>query len=499
MKSKLFLTRKSRKAVRVKRSPKRSPSSSSRSKSSSKSSKSSSKRSPSSRKSKINKKGLDKSIKLLKSILQKQTVNMTSIRQSATKLNELPTTTHKVEAAVADLEQAASALTKTSSDVAAADAAVNQAVLKAINDKGNLKLQQDLLRTQDELKNKVAEAELSALEVQLKETALDDAGKAQPPEAQGFFKTLKRGVRNLYKNHSKKIAAAILITGAAVLAYKNQDALKTMWNARGQDVGEVPGEEPEFMKMGFTPDPNAEMFAAENAYEIPVAAAVPEAPYEIPEFMQEEPGFTVLPPERVGVFGKVQDKGAEVYNALADKGHAVKETVVANVAAVTEVTGKAISDATSAAATATTAAKEAVHAAAVATKKSLADNTDAAKAAAAELARQAAEKTVALATSTVNTVKAVKKAGAAAVSATFSGAKGVADTAAARTAQLAADAVASAAAAVSALGNKFAFWRGGTRKYIKKISSNINVGPYKNKPIVRGFKKYNRRNSIANQ
>ena len=498
MKSKLFLTRKSRKAVRVKRSPKRSPSSSSRSKSSSKSSKSSSKRSPSSRKSKINKKGLDKSIKLLKSILQKQTVNMTSIRQSATKLNELPTTTHKVEAAVADLEQAASALTKTSSDVAAADAAVNQAVLKAINDKGNLKLQQDLLRTQDELKNKVAEAELSALEVQLKETALDDAGKAQPPEAQGFFKTLKRGVRNLYKNHSKKIAAAILITGAAVLAYKNQDALKTMWNARGQDVGEVPGEEPEFMKMGFTPDPNAEMFAAENAYEIPVAAAVPN-PYEIPEFMQEEPGFTVLPPERVGVFGKVQDKGAEVYNALADKGHAVKETVVANVAAVTEVTGKAISDATSAAATATTAAKEAVHAAAVATKKSLADNTDAAKAAAAELARQAAEKTVALATSTVNTVKAVKKAGAAAVSATFSGAKGVADTAAARTAQLAADAVASAAAAVSALGNKFAFWRGGTRKYIKKISSNINVGPYKNKPIVRGFKKYNRRNSIANQ
>ena len=436
---------------------------------------------------------------------------MTSIRQSATKLNELPTTTHKVEAAVADLEQAASALTKTSSDVAAADAAVNQAVLKAINDKGNLKLQQDLLRTQDELKNKVAEAELAALEVQLKETALDDAGKAQPPEAQGFFKTLKRGVRNLYKNHSKKIAAAILITGAAVLAYKNQDALKTMWNARGQDVGEVPGEEPEFMKMGFTPDPNAEMFAAENAYEIPVAAAVPnpyeipvaaavpEAPYEIPEFMQEEPGFTVLPPERVGVFGKVQDKGAEVYNALADKGHAVKETVVANVAAVTEVTGKAISDATSAAATATTAAKEAVHAAAVATKKSLADNTDAAKAAAAELARQAAEKTVALATSTVNTVKAVKKAGAAAVSATFSGAKGVADTAAARTAQLAADAVASAAAAVSALGNKFAFWRGGTRKYIKKISSNINVGPYKNKPIVRGFKKYNRRNSIANQ
>jgi len=248
MKSKLFLTRKSRKSVRVKSSLSKSKSSSSKSSSSKSKSRSSksqssssksqsrssqsnsskSKSSPRKRLSPLNKKGLDKSIKLLKSILQKNTVDLTTIRKSADKLTALPSTTPHVETVVADLEQAASALTQKTAEVAAADAAVKQALNSG----------DQLDQTQKTLQKKVEEAEMAVQDVKSKETALDKVATEQPPQAEGYFKKIKKGVKHLYQNHSKKIAAAVLLTGAAVLAYKNQDALGQMWN--GADVPAPP-------------------------------------------------------------------------------------------------------------------------------------------------------------------------------------------------------------------------------------------------------------------
>ena len=169
-------------------------------------------------------KKIDKSIKILQAILRNHRANLNAIRQSASKLNELPTTTAQVGAAVGELEQAAAVLTQKSSEVAEADAAV-----KSVLNQGNPALVQ---QAHQNLQQKVAEAEMAVQEVKAKETEMDKVAVNQSPEAEGFFKRIKKNVKSLYQNHGKKIAAVVILTGAAVLAYKNQDAIAQMWNAR---------------------------------------------------------------------------------------------------------------------------------------------------------------------------------------------------------------------------------------------------------------------------